>query len=238
MKKVTKRISMGMGIFFASSAAVVALAQTVKSTAVLAPTTRAPEIAGSAPPAIEAPERAVSVVNQTVQMKRNTSPTGAVAKQIGPSGQGLKEIVVGIDNGVGVGSGAQATITPDIKGSFAINPTGTTWTFSPDVTIPSANWNVKCENKTSFFNNALGQTVSDDVVTTSPATVLMSGGKATVTCPYKKTAHLLNIAKKVEASAVISVTSFSAGNVAYAASVTLAGMTCTRNSKVDNLSCS
>lgn len=190
-----------------------------------------------APAVAETPERAVSVVNQPVQMKNKPSQGGSVAKQVGPSAQGLKEIIAGIDNDSG--SGSQNTINPNIQGSFAINPTGIVWTFWADVVLPASAWKVSCANRTSFFNNALGQAVSDDVVTTSPATVVMLGGKATVTCTYKTNAHLLNIAKRVEATAFPTIRNFSMGNVIYdSSSISLASKVCTRVSKTDNFVCS
>ena len=199
-----------------------------------APLSTAP--VATAPVNAEASERAVSVVKQTTQIKKGTFHGGTVDKPVGPSSQSLKAIIEGIDYDSGAGS--QAATDPNIQGAFAINPTGVVWTLSANVSIPASAWKVSCLNTTSFFNNALGQAVSDDVLTISPATVIPFGTKVTITCPYKTSAHILNIAKRVEASVIPSITSFSLGGITYkSSSISIGTEVCTRASKTDNFSC-
>ena len=229
MKKVINRTRACIAVFAIGSVALAAAAQTAKSAASAAQAT--PVIA-------EVPEKAVSVTNQPVQMRKNPPQTGLIDKKIGSS-QGLGQFIPGVDNSPSSGSSAQSTVDPNIQVSFAINPTGTVWTFSADVALPAAAWKISCANTTSFFNNAFGQPVSDDVISISQATVVMLGSNAVVSCGYKTSAHALNIAKSVDAIALPNINNFSFGNTIYTSpTIAVARKLCTRASKIDNFSCS
>ncbi len=173
-----------------------------------------------------------AAVAETV--KGATSKPGSNAtNNVKPSGGLLGPIDAPID-GSG-GGGNSATVNPNILVSGSISPTGHAWSLSADVVLPAASWQVSCDTTTSFFNNALGQPVSDDVLSSKPV-VTMVAGKATYTCPYKSQAHLLNIAKVVTSYSAISVRATVGGTLYQGNGI--ASSTCKRATKTTvNFTC-
>lgn len=134
------------------------------------------------------------------------------------------------------GWGAPTFSSLGISNTGTISPIGLTMTVKPDTAIPLIAWKtVKCDVTTKYFPTISGNQPTDDNISTTPS-LTMIGNSVSFACPYKSTAHAINIAKSVDVGMYILISHIKNGmeykfnGIIY--------YSCTRATKTTSFSCS
>jgi hypothetical protein len=112
--------------------------------------------------------------------------------------------VGGLPDGIIDGGYGPSTPKHNITGYTTISPAGVLWTFEFNDSGTATNWLVTCDTTTKYFKTVTGSTPNDDVLQSKPNFSLVTSKKITFLCPYKTSAHTLNIAREVQSTAVVA----------------------------------
>ena len=186
-------------------------------------------------------EPTMQLPKKTLQLKRDTKSMPAPVsgdKKVNSSGGGVGMIGDIIDGpgggGGGIGGGLGINMnTVDISALSSISPLGFSTTATPDTTLPLSAWKkVECNITTEYFPTVTGNQPNNDVIKTAP-TLSISGNAVSFVCPYKTSAHALNIAKSVAVWTDVSI-SYVKNGMTYSYSGALI-QSCTRATKTTAL---
>jgi hypothetical protein len=151
-------------------------------------------------------------VEPVVQLPEKKAQKQLASNQKIKPSSGLKGIVdAQID---GDSSGGTSTTPVGLSAVASISPLGLSAKVTPGVTLPLSAWTkVECNITTKYFRTITGDQPNDDVIKTVPS-LSISNNAISFVCPYKSSAHLLNIAKSVDSMLYVSV-AHSQGGVNY-----------------------
>jgi hypothetical protein len=130
---------------------------------------------------------------------------GPVFKQVNPFA-GLKEILDGQIDG-----GSASVTQVNISATISILPNAVTVEITPDVALPLSAWKASLSTATSYFPTVTGQTPNDDNLICKTLSLVNSGPKVRITCPYKTKAHALNIASSLAMISGVGISHYANG---------------------------
>lgn len=214
MKKIFQTIAITIGIAIACSAQVIA--------------------AKTAEPQVAEPQ--VSFPKKTVRLKKTIeqAPTQSSSKLVKASSFDMAILDNIIDGDSGWSSPSFSTVS--ITGTGTISALGLTMTVQPDTSLPLSAWKkVNCDVITKYFPTVTGQQPNDDLIKTSP-NLTMVGNSVSFACPYKTSAHALNIAKSIDVSMDVQISHIKNG-MEYKFTGFLY-YSCTRATKTSSFTCS
>jgi hypothetical protein len=214
MKKIFQTIAVTIGIAIACHAQV----NTAK--------TAAPQAA----------ESAVSFPKKTVRLKKTIeqSTPQSSSKMVKASSFDMAILDGFIDGDSGWASPSFSTV--GITGTGTISALGLTMTVQPDTSLPLSAWKkVACNVKTNYFTTITGDQPNEDNIATTPS-LTMVGNSVSFACPYKSSAHALNIAKSIDVTMDILISHIKNG-MEYKFTGFLY-YSCTRATKTASFTCS